>query len=226
MDDTFTDSKKLWESIDRAIESDPIELGRYTSSDYASDPKHLSFVASRYKFAAKLLAGRDSVIEIGCGDGFGAPIVASTVKRLICTDMNPPLLSDTARRHAFVKNATYQYFDFRSAPYEPAVEAVYLVDVIEHVFPHEEAAFLSNVSKSLTDFGVVLIGTPNKTAEEYASEWSKRGHVNLKTHDGLRELGLVYFHNVFMFGMNDEVVHTGYGAMCHYLWALCVAPRR
>ena len=67
---------------------------------------------------------------------------------------------------------------------------------------------------------------PNKTAEQYASEWSRKAHVNLKTFDGLRDLGLAYFHNVFMFGMNDEVVHTGYGPMCHYLWALCVGPRR
>jgi hypothetical protein len=50
--------------------------------------------------------------------------------------------------------------------------------------------------------------------------------VNLKTHKELRELGLKHFHNVFMFGMNDEVVHTGYGPMCHFLWALCVGPRR
>ncbi len=226
MSDPPGDSKKLWESIDREIESDPIELGRHASYEYATDPKHLSFVASRYKFAAKLLAGRDAVIEIGCGDGFGTPFVASTVKRLICTDINPALLEDTERRHAFVKNACYEYFDFRGSPYQPAVDAVYLVDVLEHVFLHEEAAFLSNISASLTDYGVALIGTPNKTAEQYASKWSKRAHVNLKTYDSLHALGLTYFHNVFMFGMNDEVVHTGYGPMCHYLWALCVGPRR
>ena len=29
-----------------------------------------------------------------------------------------------------------------------------------------------------------------------------------------------HFHNVFMFAMNDEVVHTGYHKMAHYLFAL------
>lgn len=28
-----------------------------------------------------------------------------------------------------------------------------------------------------------------------------------------------YFHNVFMFSMNDEVVHTGFHPMAHYLLA-------
>jgi hypothetical protein len=34
-----------------------------------------------------------------------------------------------------------------------------------------------------------------------------------------------FFHNVFMFSMNDEVVHTGYHKMAHYLFALCCGKR-
>ena len=33
------------------------------------------------------------------------------------------------------------------------------------------------------------------------------------------------FTQVFMFGANDEVVHTGFAPMCHYLLALGVSPR-
>jgi hypothetical protein len=40
--------------------------------------------------------------------------------------------------------------------------------------------------------------------------------VNLHSHESLKRLGSIYFRNVFMFGMNDEVVHTGYGPMSHY----------
>jgi hypothetical protein len=28
-----------------------------------------------------------------------------------------------------------------------------------------------------------------------------------------------------MFGMNDEVLHTGYGPMCHYLWSVAVGKK-
>ena len=31
---------------------------------------------------------------------------------------------------------------------------------------------------------------------------------------------LQYFENVFMFSMNDEVLHTGFAPMGHYLFAL------
>ena len=31
-----------------------------------------------------------------------------------------------------------------------------------------------------------------------------------------------FFKNVFTFGMNDEVLHTGYNKMSHYVFAICV----
>jgi 2-polyprenyl-3-methyl-5-hydroxy-6-metoxy-1,4-benzoquinol methylase len=222
-----SDSKKLWEEVDGEIQAEPIELGRYASDDYANDPKHFAFVTSRYKFAAKMLGGMEGVMEVGCGDGFGAPIVADAVGHLICADINEPLLRDIERRHkSFVPNATYEYFDFREDAYKPEVDAIFMIDVIEHIYPGEEQVFMSNLTNSLHDHGVMLIGTPNKTAEQYASEWSRKGHINLKTQETLEELGRTYFHNVFLFGMNDEVVHTGYAPMCHFIWALCVTPKR
>ena len=130
------------------------------------------------------------------------------------------------RRFDFLENASFEYADFREKPYSPEVDAIYMVDVLEHIFPNEELAFMSNLARSLGEHGVLLIGTPNKTADQYASKWSRKGHVNLQTAVGLRRLGSKYFHNVFQFGMNDEVLHTGYSSMCHYLWALLVAPRR
>lgn len=226
MPDETKDSVKLWESIDSAIKCEEVRLGRYSSDDYMSDPKHLVFVASRYKFVAKMFDGLDTAIEIGCGDGFGGPIVAKAVKKLICTDINPPMLADIGKRNAFAKNISYESYPFHQKAYEPQVDGIYLVDVIEHIYKEEEGAFMTNLAASLKPHGVALIGTPNKTTEQYQNEWSRKSHVNLKTHEDLKKLGLKHFHNVFMFGMNDEVLHTGFAPMCHYLWALCVDPRR
>ena len=61
------------------------------------------------------------------------------------------------------------------------------------------------------------MGTPNVTANQYASEGSKEGHINLLSHKRMGDLMSKYFKNVFMFSMNDEMVHTGYGPMAHYL---------
>jgi 2-polyprenyl-3-methyl-5-hydroxy-6-metoxy-1,4-benzoquinol methylase len=219
------DSKSLWLSIRTNLDNFNVSLGRATAQAYVKDPRMLSFITSRYKFASKMLAGADAAIEIGCGDAFGAPIVAQSVKRLICTDIDEETIGQNRVRCEAFKNIEFHYHDFRAKPYPERARAVYLVDVIEHIFAKEEPVFMGNLVGSLTADGFVLMGTPNKNAEQYASEHSRAGHINLKTQQTLRELLSQYFQNVFMFSMNDEVVHTGYGPMAHYIWGLGVGPR-
>jgi hypothetical protein len=66
---------------------------------------------------------------------------------------------------------------------------------------------------------------PSLESQIYASPNSKAGHVNCKTMPDFKSTLLTYFHNVFMFGMNDEMVHTGFHKMAHYLIALGVERR-
>jgi 2-polyprenyl-3-methyl-5-hydroxy-6-metoxy-1,4-benzoquinol methylase len=219
------DSKALWLQVHSQLQKFNVCLGVATSQCYMLDPRSIAFIASRYKFVSKLLDGKQEVIEVGCGDAFGSPIVAESVGRLVCTDIDEGTLSDNLRRLSGFSNMSFSYFDFRSSPYFDKVDAVYCVDVLEHIFPNEEDDLITNISGSLNRDGVLLIGTPNVTAEKYASPNSVLGHVNLKDHKALKNLGKKYFENVFIFSMNDEVVHTGYYPMAHYLWALCVTPK-
>lgn len=219
------DSKSLWLSIRTNLQDFDVRLGMGTAQAYVNDPRMIAFIASRYKFVSKMLANVDVALEIGCGDSFGGPIVAQSVKRLICTDIDEETIAANRQRCRFFKNIEYAYHDFRAKPYPEQVRAIYLVDVIEHVFAEEEPQFMRNLTGTLRSDGFVLMGTPNATAEQYASVHSKEGHVNTKTHQALRQLGERYFKNVFMFSMNDEVVHTGFGPMSHYLWMLGVAPK-
>lgn len=221
----MNNSKALWLSIETKLEDFDIRFGRQTAQAYVHDPRRLAFIASRYKFVSKMMDGVNSALEVGCGDAFGAPIVAQTVKRLICTDVDESTVKDNAKRCAPFKNIEFRYFDFRDAPFPQKVRAIYLVDVIEHIFPEEETRFMQSLVASLTPDEFVIIGTPNITADQYASAHSREGHVNLKTHKALKELATAHFHNAFMFGMNDEIVHTGFAPMANYIWVLGVGPR-
>jgi hypothetical protein len=78
----------------------------------------------------------------------------------------------------------------------------------------------------LPNDGVMITGTPNISAAQYASECSAVQHINLKSQKTLRELMERYFENVFIFGMNDEVLHTGYGPMSHYIWSIASGLKR
>lgn len=223
---SMTDSKSLWLKVQGDISDNRVTLGRASSNAYATDPKMIGFMAARYKFVAKMLEGCSTVLEVGCGDGFGAPVVAQAVGKLFCTDIDEATLKDNTQRLSFAPNLGFEYFDFREQNFHTQVEAAYCVDVIEHIFPSEESVFLKNIAASIIPSGIAVFGTPNQTADQYASENSRKGHINLKDHKALRTLLSQHFHRVFIFSMNDEVVHTGFYPMAHYLWALCVNPKR
>ncbi len=110
-------------------------------------------------------------------------------------------------------------------PIEENFDGAFAMDVIEHIDPRDEDRFMENVAASLSDHGVFIVGSPSLESQKYASEPSKIGHINCKTGKQLHDFCKRFFHNVFMFGMNDEVLHTGFLPMAHYLIALCANPK-
>jgi len=202
------------------FESEIISLGPWTSYSMLHDPKHMSFVLSRYKFAAKMLEGKDDVLEIGCGDAFGIPIVAQGVKSVLGIDVDDSMISDNSMRLKSIKNIKFQKYNICDGGLDQVFDAAYSIDVIEHLDAGLEKSFMDNTVECLKDNGVYICGTPNITANQYATERSAIQHINLKSQKSLKELMLQYFENVFMFSMNDEVLHTGYAPMGHYLFAV------
>jgi 2-polyprenyl-3-methyl-5-hydroxy-6-metoxy-1,4-benzoquinol methylase len=208
------------------LEHDCIEMGPCTSYSLAQDPKHMAFVLSRYKFVAKMLKGMNKVIELGSGDGFGLPIVAQEVGFVHCVDWDSTYVDSINKRliePGWVKNASAILHDINVEPLPyRMVDAVYMIDVLEHIDPDREDVILTRLCNTLNPDGVMLLGIPNKSSSYLASKVSDVQHINLKTAGELKKTMCKYFNNIFLFGMNDEVLHTGYYDMCHYLWALCV----
>ena len=97
----------------------------------------------------------------------------------------------------------------------------YILDVLEHIDKKDEDLFMKNSLLSLEDQGAMIIGMPSLESQIYASPQSKAGHVNCKSGEDLKAFARKYFHNVFMFSMNDEAIHTGFFPMSHYLIAVC-----
>jgi 2-polyprenyl-3-methyl-5-hydroxy-6-metoxy-1,4-benzoquinol methylase len=194
-----------------------VHLGSMHAASFSTDPKHLGFVLARYKFVAKMLKGYGRVLEIGCGDGTGAQIVQPVVGRLVGVDSQIPV--------AKYFTLEFEQHDILSGPFGGEWDACYALDVLEHIKPDDENNVLRNITECMTPDGALIIGMPSKESQPYASELSRLHHVNCKTEDELRETMSRHFHNVFMFGMSDEVVHTGFGPLCHYRLAIGVGKR-
>lgn len=202
----------------------PSTLGPWTSHIWRHDPRHMCFLLSRYKFVAKLLTGKASVLEVGCGDAVGTPIVLQTVDRVHGVDFEPLVLNDAIERYRKdgVERVSFSVHDVTNSPPPGKFDAAFSLDVIEHIPTQLEDVFIDNICAALEPQSVLIVGTPNITANEYASSASKAGHINLKSAKSLHQVLERRFHNVFDFGMNDEVIHTGYAPMAHYLFAIGV----
>lgn len=53
------------EQIDEYRKRGQSKMGHWTSHIWRTDPQHLGFLLSRYKFCAKMLAGKGDVLETG-----------------------------------------------------------------------------------------------------------------------------------------------------------------
>ena len=193
-------------------------LGRHWSYNLHNDPKRLAFVLSRYKFSAKMACKNKHVIELGCSEGIGAPILSEFAISYTGVDLDGPAIS-TAKVNFSDKKCNFIEDDFLGKTYG-VFDSIISLDVIEHIKPEYEKLFFDAVSANLGEDGVCVVGTPNITSDQYASEASKLGHVNLYSGERLIEAMETVFNNVFIFGMNDEVVHTGFNPMAHFLIAV------
>ena len=196
-------------------------LGLMTNQVWEDDPRRLAFVLARYKFVSKMLSGKTSVGELGSGDAFGTRIVMQTTGKVVAYDFDRIFIEDIRRRHSKRWPIESQYHDILEAPLPNKHDGIFSLDVIEHIPRYREHLYLSHLRESLTNDGVLIIGSPSLESQAHASPPSKQGHVNCKSGEELRALLQGYFQNVFLFSMNDEVVHTGFAPMAHYLFVVC-----
>lgn len=197
------------------------DAGGMTAYEWGRDPKRLAFILARYQFVARMLKGKDSVLEIGCSDAFGTRLVMEEVREMWCCDVDEAALK-IAQRHNqdYYGRMRFSLGDPRTSEMNKwAFSAIYMLDVLEHLGGEDGNGLVEWMSRHAP---VAVIGSPSLESQVYASELSKKGHINCGTEESLRGYLLKYWPHVFMFGMNDTTLHTGFGPMCHYRFAVCV----
>lgn len=225
MSDEHTKEPQYQRGLEMYRHDGPEVLGPMMNQVWQDDPRRLTFVLARYKFVAKMLSGKPRVLEIGCADAFGTRIVQQEVGSVVAIDFDRVFVKDVQARMRDRWKFECRVHDILDGPVRPPFDAAYSLDVLEHIEKKDERRVMANICDSLVDDGVLITGTPSIQSQVYASPPSKAGHVNCKDASELKSLMLSYFTNVFMFSMNDEVVHTGFSPMAHYLFALCAGKR-
>lgn len=223
---TLTKEPQYQFEVELARQHGFARFGFMSNQAWREDPKRLLFVLARYKFVGKMLNGKKRVLEVGCADAFGTRLVQQEGCRVTASDFDPLFIEDArARLQADPWECDFRVHNILDGPLAENFDAAYSLDVFEHIPPNEEHRFLRNIALSVAKNGVVIIGSPSLQSQAYASKASREGHINCKDGKDLKRTMEQHFDHVFLFSMNDEVVHTGFHPMAHYLFTLCVGRK-
>ena len=102
---------------------------------------------------------RDAVvIEAGCGEGYGADLLAGVARRVLALDYDAPAVAHVARRYPRVVAARANLVMLPVAT--GTADVVVSLQVIEHLW--EQERFLAECRRVLRPGGTLIVSTPNR----------------------------------------------------------------
>lgn len=219
------ETKSNWNAVTKWMAEQPsIRLGKYASYWFHRTPRRMLHCMSYYKFAAKLIGKDKKVLDIGCNEGLGTFVLGKECgfAQGIDFDEEAIHIAKTNFKEPFVEFLVQDFLEKSSTHFFDAVSSF---DVIEHIYPEHIDSFFTALKGQLTQNGFCVIGTPSLISQKFASEVSKKGHVNVYDGQRLYDEMSAHFKYVFLFSAHDELVHTGYLPLAHYLIAVGCAAK-
>jgi hypothetical protein len=178
---------------------------------------------ARYKFAARMLAGRQNVCQVGYSERLGSDLVGAAVKTLVVyadkTDVSPA----TLRTYQGDSTIRIQLHDIRRERLPASYDAVYTFDTLERVAPEDEHDVLRHICESLSrPSDVAIIGCPGRTADTagvVTDDKYRRGGLQLRT------LISRHFDTVLMFSLVGDDIQAGLLPSADYYLAVASGRR-
>lgn len=159
-----------------------------------------------YHFAKDLISGKNFIIEIGCGEGYGTNYLSQYVNHIVGLDNSEQVIQHASGKYRS-KTCSFKLYDGSEIPYhDNTFDAVISFQVIEHV--QDDRNYLAEIHRIVKMGGIFIMTTPNKTYRVKPGQkpWN-RFHVREYGPAELERLLRSLFSNVLIWGIrgNDEI---------------------
>ena len=173
------------------------DLGAMAESAQYLFPK-LRFIwlsLQRYIFASRFLRDDDLVIDVPCGPGFGAAILASNGNKVLGLDIDEESI-DLAKDTYRFPNMEFEVGDMLTYDYGE-VDFITCLDGLEHITPGKD--LIERFVGALSDNGILVVAVP---INELLITGGERNpfHMEDYDYDKLVELLTPYFSKVSVYG--------------------------
>lgn len=139
----------------------------------------------RYAVACALAEGR-RVLDIACGEGYGASLLARPAATVIGVDRDETAI---AHARAAYRKENLEFIAGTCAKIpcpDASVDLVVSFETIEHLDDHD--GFLAEIRRVLAPSGVLVISSPNKAEYEAATGATNEYHRRELSHEEFRRL--------------------------------------
>src|SRR5262245_51049092 len=115
----------------------------------------------RYAYAAELTKDK-RVLDLACGEGYGARMLAETASSVVGIDIDENVIRHASVKYAGSTNLQFISGSITAVPIQDAhsFDVVTCFEAIEHI--EDQEALLAEVKRLLKPDGTFIVSTPNK----------------------------------------------------------------
>ncbi|HSJ97670.1 MAG TPA: methyltransferase domain-containing protein, partial [Myxococcota bacterium] len=156
----------------------------------------------RYHFAARWAAGR-RVLDVACGEGYGAAMLARVAAHVTGVDVSEPAIAHARSAYAQVGNAAFVAASCTRMPLPDAsFDVAVSFETLEHI--GEQEAFLDELARVLKPGGVLLLSSPNKAEYSDRRGFRNEFHVRELYREELARLVAARFPHLAWYGQRPS----------------------
>ena len=181
---------------------------RVIPEEFKSKEEYLLYLRHlfAYEFAKDKVSENSSVLEVGCGEGYGTKLLSQSVEKIIGLDVDKNTIAHSSAKYG-AENCLFKTYDGVKIPYDDSTfDTVVSFQVMEHI--QDDINYVSEIYRVLKRNGVFILTTPNRTNRLKPGQkpWN-RFHIREYYPEELQKILNNKFYDVEIWGIrgNDKV---------------------